>query len=170
MVFFQRICNVLFILVLCGVLAASFSYEFAKREEPCPLCFLQRLSAIAIALSLMMNLRFGIKEEHYGLAILGALFGSLVSLRQIALHVCPQFPTFGEPVFGFDLYVWALIVYGCALFACAVLMIIHGYSKHLEHSSSWGLLEKFTFWIICLMIAGNIIVSLKDCALSACTG
>lgn len=168
MVTLQRILNVLFIFVLSAVLLAGYMYQFIKHEEPCPLCLLQRLGMIGVAIALLMNLRFGIKVQHYGLAILSALLGRMVSLRQIELHVCPEFPKFGEPVFGFDLYVWAFIVFACSLFACAVLLIIHGYSKPQEYLPKWGSLEKFAFWLVALITLGNVLVSLIDCGLSTC--
>ncbi len=166
----QRILNVLFIFVLCAVLLAAYGYQILEREEPCPLCLLQRLGMIGIAIGLLMNLRFGIKAQHYGLAILSALLGRTVSLRQIGLHVCPEFPTFGEPILGFDLYVWALIVFTCSTFACAVLLIIHGYSKHSESVPTWGFLEKLSFALVILITLGNIINTLVDCGLTSCTG
>jgi len=170
MVKLQNFFNVLFIFVLAAVLCAAYGYQIIKQEEPCPLCLLQRLGMIGIACALLMNLRFGIKVEHYGLAILSALLGRLVSLRQIELHVCPDFPKFGEPVLGFDLYVWAFIVFTCSVFACAVLLIIYGYNKNKEYIPSWGVLEKFAFWVVTLITLGNVIVTLIDCGLSACTG
>jgi disulfide bond formation protein DsbB len=170
MVNLQRILNILFIFVLCAVLLAAYTYQFVKQEEPCPLCLLQRLGMIGVAVALLMNLRFGIKVQHYGLAILASLLGRRVALRQIELHVCPEFPTFGEPIFGYDLYVWSFIVFTCALFACAVLLIIYGYSKPREYPQTWGSLDKFAFWLVALITFGNVLVSLIDCGLSACTG
>lgn len=168
MAILQRISNVLFIWVLCAVLMAAYGYQIIKQEEPCPLCLLQRLGMIATAAALLMNLRFGIKMEHYGLAILSSFMGRIVSLRQIGLHVCPEFPTFGEPVLGFDLYVWSFIVFSCSIFACAVLLILKGYSKPRDYLPTWGPIERFTFWLVALITLGNIIVSLKDCGLSTC--
>ena len=87
---------------------SGFGYQLITHEDPCPLCLLERLGMIGIGVGALMNLRFGLRVEHLGLSLLAAFAGRLVSLRQIALHVCPEFPTFGSPVLGFDLYVWAL--------------------------------------------------------------
>lgn len=165
---FQRVANVLFIFVLCCVLIAAYLYQFIKHEEPCPLCLLQRLGMIGIATALLMNLRIGIRIEHYGLAILSALVGPLSSLRQIAMHVCPQFPIFGSPVLGFDLYVWALIVFICSLVACAILLIFYGYSNHREYHPAWRLLEKSAFSLVTLIILANTITTFLQCGLTAC--
>lgn len=168
MLIFQRVLNNLFILVLCAVLSAAYFYQFIKREEPCPLCLLQRLGMIGSAVALLLNLRFGIKIEHYGLAILSALLGRIVSLCQISLHVCPKFPTFGEPLWGFDLYVWAFIVFTCTVFACAILLIIKGYSKVHEYPPTWGAVEKILFAFVFILALGNAVTTYLDCGFTAC--
>ncbi|MES2272566.1 MAG: disulfide bond formation protein B [Chlamydiota bacterium] len=167
---FQRILNALFIFVLCGVLLAAYSYQVIKSEDPCPLCLLQRLGMIGIATALLLNLRFGIKMEHYGLGILSALLGRIVSLRQISLHVCPAFPTFGEPVFGYDLYVWAFIVFTFAIFSIAILLMISGFTKNHEVHPRWGILEKTAFGLVALITLGNTITTFLECGLSPCQG
>lgn len=168
MVTLQRILNVLFILVLSAVLLASYYYQYTKHEDPCPLCLLQRLGMTGIAIALVMNLRFGIKAQHYALAILSALLGRIVSLRQISLHVCPEFPTFGEPILGFDLYVWAFIVFSCSIFASAILLMIHGFSQHREHPPTWGLLEKFTARFVGLITLANVVTTFMECGFTDC--
>lgn len=167
---FQRILNLLFIYVLCGVLLSGYAYQYIKSENPCPLCLLQRLGMIGIASALLMNIRFGIKVQHYGLAILSAVFGRMVALRQIGLHVCPEFPTFGEPVFGFDLYVWAYLVFTCSIFSCAVLTIIYGYVKKQEYLPSWEIADKTAFWAVIIFTLGNAITTLVECGLTTCPG
>lgn len=164
----QRIATTLFILVLSLVLIAAHFYQFMKREEPCPLCLLQRLAMIGIAIALLMNLRIGIRVEYYGLAILSSLFGAMASLRQIALHACPGSTTFGEPLLGYHLYVWTLLVFLCSLFACAVLLILYGYSKHREYNPAWHFSEKCAFSLLVLIISANVVTTFLQCGLTPC--
>lgn len=166
---FLRLLNLLFIFVLCGVLLGGYWYQFAKHQEPCPLCLLQRLGMIGVATALLMNHRFGIKIEHYGLAILSALLGRIVSLRQIGLHICPAFPKFGDPIFGYDLYVWAFIVFTCSVLACAILLIIQGFTRPRDYPPSWGFFEKCAYGLVLFITFSNVITTLRDCGLSACT-
>lgn len=167
---FQRIANALFIYVLCGVLTAAYTYQFTTHENPCPLCLLQRLGMIGVAAGLLMNLRFGIRAEHYGLCILSALLGRFVSLRQIGLHVCPQFPTFGEPVLGYDLYAWAYIVFSCSALAIAALLIVFGMTNHRPVKTFWGGWEITAFCLVGLLVLGNFVTTLIICGLGACSG
>jgi hypothetical protein len=123
---------------------------------------------IGVAVALLMNLRFGIKVQHYGLAILSALMGRAVALRQISFHICPEFPPFGEPVFGLDLYVWSFFVFSCSQFAVAVLLILYGFSKNGDFTPVWGKGEKLAFGAVCLLSLANIYTSLSDCGFGPC--
>ena len=135
---FQRFLNIFFIYVISLILLASYAYQFLLKEEPCSLCMLQRAGMIGIASSLLLNLRFGIKIQYYGLAIISALLGRVVSLRQIGFHICPDFPSFGRPIFGIDLYVWSFIIFTLSIFACAILLIFKGFSKQETYPARWG--------------------------------
>ncbi|MBX7065802.1 MAG: disulfide bond formation protein B [Parachlamydiales bacterium] len=168
MVRLQRFLNLLFVFVLFLVLLASYVYQYSKAQQPCFLCILQRLGMIGVAAALLMNCRFGIKVQHYGLAILSALIGRLFALRQIAMHLCPEFPAFGQGVFGFDLYVWAFFVFSCSIFACAVLLILYGFTKHKDFPPVWGIPEKLAFWAIGLITASNLITTFLECGLTSC--
>lgn len=165
---FQRILNLLFVYVIFLVLLAGYLYQYLEKSEPCYLCLLQRIGLIGIAAALLMNLRFGIRMQHYGLAILSALLGRAFALRQIAMHVCPQFPTFGHTVFGLDLYIWTFIVFSCSIFAEAILAIFYGYTKNKTFVPKWNGPERSAFWAIILITAGNCVSTLLECGLSSC--
>lgn len=165
---FQRILNLLFVYVIFFVLLAGYMYQYWLKDEPCFLCLLQRIGMIGIAAALLMNLRFGIRVQHYGLAILSALMGRAFALRQIAMHVCPQFPAFGHKVFGFDLYIWTFIIFSCSIFAEAALAIFYGYTKNKVFKPKWSIAERTAFWAIILITASNFISTLLECGLSSC--
>jgi disulfide bond formation protein DsbB len=152
------------------VLLAGFAYQEMTGEDPCPLCLLERLAMIGIAIGALLDLRFGIRVEHYGLALLAAFGGSLVSLRQIALHICPGSPTFGSPVLGFSLYVWAFLVFTCSMFVVSILSIMFGFSECHEDPHPWNNWGKVAFWIVAAIIVANIVTTLRICGLSPCAG
>jgi disulfide bond formation protein DsbB len=166
---FQRLANILFIYVLSGVLLGAYAYQYIKNEDPCPLCLLQRLGMIGVGAAILLNLRFGIKAEHYGLAILSAMAGRVVALRQISMHICSELPPLGETVFGFDLYVWSYIVFSCCIFSCATLLIIYGFAKEKEAPPVWGRGEKSAFLLLTLISIGSVVTTWAECGLfSSC--
>jgi hypothetical protein len=71
---------------------------------------------------------------------------------------------------GYDLYVWAFIVFTVSIFSMAVLMIMHGYSKHVQGKPIWGFLEKSAFGLVMLMALGNFVTTQMECGLSPCNG
>lgn len=149
--------NLCFIWVLFFVLLGSYIYEFTRLLHPCSLCVLQKLGMMGVVTALLMNCRFGIKAQHYGLAILSALLGRIFSLRQIAMHLCPEFPDAGEAVLGLDLYVWAFLVFTLSIFSCAVLTIFYGYTRKKEFPITWNRPEKWTFGAIAVIVLANFI-------------
>lgn len=121
--FFERCLNSLWIFILTTVVLLATAYQIAYHELPCPLCLLQRVGMFLVALGPLWNIWYGFKVSHYGFSLFSAIFGGSVSLRQILLHICPQFSTFGTPVLGLELYTWAFLVFvssvaGCALILC----------------------------------------------------
>lgn len=163
--------NALFILVLGSVLCSAFGYQIVTGEAPCPLCLLQRLGMTGIATGCMMNLRFGINMSHYGLALISACFGGFTSLRQISLHVCPQFPTFGSPVLGLDLYAWALVVFGSSILAIALLLYLHGINKdHKQNTPRSSTLNSVSYVFLTLIIFTEVITTYNLCGTTACQG
>src|SRR5579883_765143 len=119
------ILNAIHVIILSLILCAGFAVQIFMGEQPCPLCLLQRLAMIGIASGELLNLRFGIKPLHYGVALFSVLFGSIVSLWQISLHICPQFPTFGTPVLGLDLYAWAFIIFALSFLAISIMLMLY---------------------------------------------
>lgn len=166
----HRFLNAVFIYVLGLVILSAFSYQFIQGETPCSLCNLQRLAMIGIAVGLLMNLRMGIKIEHYGLSLLSALFGLFVALKQIGLHVCPQFPSYGEPVLGFSIFVWSFFVFLSSIFSLSVLIILFGFLKHKESPLIWNGWDKLAFSLIFLITAANAITSFINCRFGYCKG
>lgn len=163
----ERALNLLIILIIAGVLLSAFGVQFIAHETPCPLCLLQRLSMIGVILSLLMNLVFGIKPSHYALGLFSCLTGGFVALRQISLHVCPQFPTFGLPVLGLSLYTWSFIVFICSVLGIAILLCFYDREKSEEVVP----LQKrgvFTLALILLIILVNFLATLKQCGLGPC--
>lgn len=165
---FQRIVNVLFIYILSFVLLGSYIYQFLTHEIPCTFCLLQKLGMIGIMTALLMNLRFGVKVEHYGLAILSALLGRMISLKQIGLHVCPEIPQTGTAVLGLDLYIWAFIVFSASMFACAFLTILYGYCKKTIYEPTWGKWEKIAFILTFFVTITNVIAVYFECQFGFC--
>ncbi len=112
-----------------GLVWGAFAIQFGQHEVPCPLCLLQRLGFFAIAAGGLLNLRYGVRPGHYGVTLLGALTVGIVSLRQIALHICSgdevgQCTGYGGAPLGWHLYTWAFLAAAAAILGVALLLMI----------------------------------------------
>lgn len=166
----ERDFNGIISVILSGVMLAAFGVQFIYKEEPCPLCLLQRLGMIAVSAGALLNVRFHPRAVHYGLMLLGSVFGGFVALRQISLHVCPGMPAFGLPVLGLSLYTWSFIVFVCCIAAVSLLLFIHRpYGDERELPPLNGL-EKFALGFALLIAFGNAVAALMQCGLGVCEG
>lgn len=164
----ERDLNALVILILCGVLLGAFGVQIFLHEEPCPLCLLQRLGMIGVGSSLLLNVWFGVRPAHYGLALLSALTGGFVALRQISLHVCPGFSAFGIPVLGISLYTWSFFVFVCCGLSIALLLFLYKPNesdKEPQLLDFWG---KSAFTLLFFVTVANIIATYWQCGLGVC--
>ena len=90
---FARALNFAGMLAVIAVLCGAYVYQFSYRELPCTLCQLQRLAMLAVAFGAAMNLVHGPDPRHYGLCLVAAVSGLIVSIRQTLLHINPYFDT-----------------------------------------------------------------------------
>lgn len=122
----------LWVLAYTGVIIAALVLQFALGELPCPLCMLQRygmfLSTLGPFWIILQARRDQLTPQRYhqglGLAALGALIGSAISVRQVLLHILPGDAGYGSAVFGLHLYSWAFVTFCIVLLSAALLGIL----------------------------------------------
>lgn len=159
-----RFLNGLWIYILSAILFGAYIYQDVESQIPCSLCMLQRLAMLGIAIGPMLNLRIQFSPLHYGISLFGCVFGATVSLRQIALHVCPGFPTFGVRVYGLELYTWAFLVFVCSFLGLGLLLFLY----KEEEKKPLSYFEKGAFTAIFLITISNCITTFLECGLTAC--
>jgi disulfide bond formation protein DsbB len=116
--------NTFGLLGMTSVLLIGFILQFVLHELPCPLCLLQRIGFVMVGFGFMLNVVYGPQPRHYGIVLIGALYGVATSLRQISLHVIPGTPGYGSPIFGMHYYTWAFVLFIAVILAVAVILIL----------------------------------------------
>lgn len=169
----SRTLNAIGTLVICGVLIAAYVFQFTLDELPCPLCLLQRVGLAAVGFGLCLNLIYGAKPHHYGIMLIGAVYGASVSARQILLHIVPGTGTYGSPVFGFHYYTWAGICFILIIAGTAVMLLFEGQYKTLveqpSHQKFGGSkLAKFAFFLMLFLVGANAVTTLIECGPTIC--
>lgn len=161
--------NVVELLGILGVLALAIAFQFILHELPCPLCLLQRVGFIGIAVGLLLNLRFHCRPAHYSLTLLSALFTAFVALRQIALHIVPGTGAYGYPILGLHLYTWAFIFSMCILIYTTIILGfgVQYESLHLK-KPTWKTIKHICFVMVLAIILANGISTFFECGLKQC--
>ena len=150
----QRFLNTLWIYILSAILLGAYIYQDVEHQDPCSLCVLQRLSMICVAIGPMLNLRFKIHAIHYAVSLAGCILGGAISLRQICLHICPGFPTFGYRVLGLELYSWSFLVFAFSLVGLACILFIYK-----EEKQTPNIYEKGAIGLMALIAFSNFITT-----------
>ncbi len=149
------------------VFVSAFYVQLSLGEFPCPLCMLQRYGMFLCslgALFVIMQARRGtLTASRYaqglGMSLVAALAGSSVSLRQIALHITPNDPGYGDPILGLHLYTWALITFVIVMVYCAVMLVLMpaGIPAAPAPQSTPRLISTIVVWIFIILIAANVV-------------
>lgn len=164
----SRLLNGLGLLAVSAVLAAAFFEQFARGELPCPLCILQRAGFCGVALGLALNLRCGPRPSHYGVAILSALVGGVISTRQVLLHIAPGDAGYGDPLLGLHLYTWALLLFFLIAVGCSILLLFDRQFETPEAKTPLPALGVAAFALAALLVLGNGVSTVLECGGGLC--
>ena len=164
------IANSTAMLLVSSVLIGALYFQFGLHENPCPLCLLQRIGFIGVIFGLSMNTYFGLKKEHFGIVIISALVGSVFSIRQILLHICPvsgESTGYGTAVLGMHLYSWAVVIYTASIVGSVIfLFLIKDDKKEMERKPFT--FEKVAFYLGMLLIFINMVATFFECHFGPC--
>lgn len=158
--------NALWIIAYCAIITVAFGLQIFDNEEPCPLCYLQRIAMLLLCTLAAFNLLFGERLHHYSLAIITALIGAGIAARQISIHICPDSPHFGVPFWGLSLYTWSFFTFIGSLLLIALLIGFYGEQKE----TSLNRFQKVALVWLSLVILGNVISAFLMCGLGPCVG
>lgn len=122
--------NILGLLGITAILAMGSIIQLVFHELPCPLCLLQRIGFMMVMFGFMLNILFGPQQPHYGIILLGALFGAIAALRQVSLHLLPNDPGYGSPLLGMHYYTWAFVIFVMTIIGVAVLLCLWQQKKN----------------------------------------
>ena len=157
--------------VLVLVLAAAFAVQLILGELPCPLCVMQRIALMLVALG---PLHILLRARHdtltardaavgNGIAILAALVGLTASGRQVLLHILPGDPGYGAPLLGLHLYTWSLVAFGCQIAASAVMLLA---TKWLEEKPVDWRATRVTTLAFAAIVAANLLSVIAEAGLN----
>ncbi|MGA8435156.1 MAG: disulfide bond formation protein B [Methyloceanibacter sp.] len=165
----SRLLNALALVALDTVLVLAFADQLWFRDLPCPICILQRAGFIAAGFGLALNLIFGPRPSHYGLAIIGAMVGGVMSADQVLHYIVPGTGSYGNAIFGLHFYSWSLIAFAVVVAGSGVMLM---FDRQFESSSPPPLpLTVFPLTavaLLALLAVGNVASTLAICGVGLC--
>ena len=160
--------NVVALYAVSAVLLVAFYIQFALDNLPCPLCLLQRNAFTMMAAGLIFNIVFGPRARGYGLILLAAAAGGVVSVRQILLHIAPGDPGYGAPVFGLHDYTWAAIVFAVAIVATGFILLFDRRLAPSPMPRAVGAVAAGAIWLAVGVTVLNAAMALIECGFAVC--
>jgi disulfide bond formation protein DsbB len=171
----SRSLNAVGLLAVCGILLGGYYFQFALGELPCPLCLLQRVGFVAVGFGLALNLIYGPRPSHYGIMLVGALYGGSVAVRQVLLHIVPGTGAYGSPVLGLHYYTWSAIVFFLVLAGTALMLLFdrqfeHATGDEVTRTTKFGGsgLARFAFVVLVLTTLSDAVLTLLECGPFIC--
>jgi disulfide bond formation protein DsbB len=158
--------NALGLYAIAAILLAAFTIQIVLQELPCPLCLLQRVAFVGIAVGPVLNLRYGPRPSHYALSLLAAMAGAGFAMRQVLLHIRPGDPGFGSALFGLHYYTWAVVCFVAAILAIAAMMLLDGQFGRPDAEPRLGAFEKSAVWLVVGITLANAAGVLVECGLN----
>jgi disulfide bond formation protein DsbB len=158
--------NALSLYAVALVLLLGFFFQLAWGELPCPLCLLQRVAFVALAVGPILNIRYGPRPSHYALSILAALFGVTASVRQVMLHILPGNPGYGSPIMGLHFYTWAALIFLLAIALIALAMLFE--RQFTDVHSPPPAYAKVAVWLVIAITAANVLSTFLECGFAVC--
>ena len=164
-----KIANTTCILLLCAILSGALYFQFILKEQPCPLCLLQRCGMFGVTIGLLLNVFFGFKPQHFAVVIIAALTGLLFATRQVLLHIAPQPGEalgYGTPVFGMYLYSWSVIIFLCCILGAALFLF---FLPKISHQKTTFLsFEKIAIFCVAALLIINVVATFFECQIGPC--
>ena len=163
----SRLLNALGLVAVDTVLVLAFVDQLWFRDLPCPLCILQRAGFVAGGFGLALNLILGPRPSHYGVMILGAVAGAVVSVRQILLHLVPGSGSYGNAILDLHLYSWALIAFSLIIIGSAIMLLFNRQFAATERDRLKVLPVSAVVLFVSLVVA-NVVSTLAICGVGLC--
>jgi disulfide bond formation protein DsbB len=151
--------NIASILLVIAVITMAITQQVGYGMPPSELGVLQRSALVGACLAPILNLLFGMRPQHYALALFAAVVGAAASGKEIISHASGQLTVDpNEIVLGRPLYQWAFVIFLIAIIGVAVFLLWvnswmaldYGLVHHYGPSRTWAFAS--IIWLIFYVI------------------
>ena len=155
--------NVATLFAFCAVMCSALLLQIFWHEPPCPLCLLQRIGLSMVMFGFMLNIIDSVQQRHYGVVLVGALFGATVALRQILLHITPGTPGFGRDLLSYHLYTWSFIIFALTILGVGILLLLLNQQVGQEEAYKPTVPARMICLLAIALVLSNVAASFMEC-------
>jgi len=160
--------NALGLYAISLVLLLGLVFQFLWHELPCPLCLLQRVAFVTLAVGPILNIRHGPRPSHYAMSLLAALVGMMVAVRQVMLHILPGNPGYGSAVAGLHYYSWAALIFVFAIVLIGLVLLFDRQFDRTPVAPAVPTFAALAVWLTIIVAAANAASTLLECGFTWC--
>ena len=167
MALLARALNSLALLLVWAVLLLVLYWEVMRGEFPGGLGLLQRAALVGVGLGMLLNVRFGSSESHYGVILASALLGAWVAGRQMLGYIVTA-GSFGSAIFDWHFYTWAFAGFCViAIFATALLFMEGQFFEGVRDTRPSSAAQA-AGWLFVLVVLAHTVSALLQCGFESC--
>lgn len=160
--------NMAGLLGISATLIVAFYYQFIMYELPCPLCLLQRAGLMLSGAGFLFNLRYGTRNVHYSMVIMGSVLTGIMASRQMFLHILPGDSGYGSAFLGLHFYTWALVASVLIIFSVAIMMSLSDFPAMASPVNVRPVIFHLSEGIFIVLIAACFISTVLECGGGQC--
>ncbi|EDS4256795.1 disulfide bond formation protein B [Salmonella enterica subsp. enterica serovar Bredeney] len=151
------IAALLIIIVPVGIACIVLGYGMG--DNPCILCWEERIAMILAALTMIFITRYGLQLRYIGTLVLICVYGLWAGFRHSSGHMLKDIGQgFGPAILGVHTYVWVMAIFMCILFSGAiVLLFIKNSEPGFLSPFTWTWFNRFTVLVFLFIVVMNII-------------
>lgn len=164
---FARALNSVALLIVCAVLLFVLYWELMHGEFPGALGLLQRSALLGVGFGMLLNVRFGASESHYGVILASALLGAWVAGRQMLGYIVTA-GSFGSAIFEWHFYTWAFAGFGVTMVFATALLFMEGQFFEGVRDTRPSSAAQAAGWLFVLVALGHAVSALLQCGFDSC--
>jgi disulfide bond formation protein DsbB len=164
-----RALNSLALLVVCAVLLFVLYWEFMQGEVPGALGLLQRAALLGVGFGMLLNVRFGSSEAHYGVILASSLLGAWVAGRQMLGYIVTA-EGFGAAIFEWHFYTWAFAGFCVTMVFATTLLFMEGQFFEGVRDTRPSSAAQAAGWLFVLVALAHAVSALLQCGFETCIG
>lgn len=138
---------------------ANFVFGYIFKDNPCILCWAQRISMIYVGIMAFFIVRYGLKPKYIASILIMSAFGLYQSFTQVSAHAHRDIDQgFSLEILGLHAYFWAEVVFWFVIVFLAIVFYLAPKFKHFEEELNGQSFRKLSKSFMIMIYIGAFVV------------